>query len=251
MLISLSGECLVTAPACLLDLGQMDYAAAWDLQRKLVDDRVAGCRPDSLLLLEHPPVYTVGRTGREAHWAGLPAAGAAIPLHHVERGGSITYHGPGQVVAYPILRLGRICAGPKPFVRLLEQAVLDTLADWGLTGLRLDKLPGVWIPGDAGAPPEKIAAVGLRIVRGVTMHGIAVNVAVDLAPFARITPCGIAGCRVTSMAARLGRPVAVAAVKAALAAHFARLLALHWVPAGATDAAMPATAGAMELEVGR
>lgn len=247
MLISLSGERLVIAPASLLDLGLMDYAAAWDLQLKLVEDRLADRRPDTLLLLEHPPVYTVGRTGREAHWAGLQAD-SAIPLHHVERGGSVTYHGPGQVVAYPIMRLGRICAGPKPFVRLLEQVVIDTLAEQGLTGSRLDRLPGVWISDGPGEPPEKIAAVGLRIVRGVTLHGIALNVAVDLAPFKHITPCGIAGCRVTSMEARLGRPVPVAAIKAALAAHFARLLALRWVETG-SDGTAQRSELAMQEEV--
>jgi lipoyl(octanoyl) transferase len=237
----------VIAPASLLDLGRMDYAAAWDLQRKLVDDCIADRRPDSLLLVEHPPVFTVGRTGREAHWAGLQADGA-IPLHHIERGGSVTYHGPGQVVAYPIMRLGRICAGPKPFVRLLEQAVIDTLAGWGLAGSRLDKLPGVWVADGPSAPAEKIAAVGLRIVRGVTMHGIALNVSVDLSPFGRITPCGIAGCRVTSMEAKLGRPVPVAAIKEAFAAHFARRFALRWVE---TEAAEQSEARAMQLEVGK
>jgi len=225
----------MTAPAWLLDLGRMDYLTAWDLQHRLVEERIADRRPDSLLLVEHDPVYTVGRSGREAHWADLPgpsSGASAIPLHHVERGGSITYHGPGQIVAYPIMRLERLCAGPKAFVRLLEDAVIATLAGWGIAGIRLDRLPGVWAGGTPDGRPEKIAAVGLRIIRGVTMHGIALNVGVDLAPFRRITPCGIDGCRVTSMEARLGRPVDVGSVKQAMAAAAAEALAWRWLEPG-------------------
>lgn len=225
----------MTASAWLMDLGRMDYLTAWDLQRRLVEERIADRRPDSLLLAEHDPVYTVGRSGREAHWADLPgpsSGASAIPLHHVERGGSITYHGPGQIVAYPIMRLGRLCAGPKAFVRLLEDVVIATLAGWGMAGTRVDRLPGVWVDGMPDGQPEKIAAVGLRIIRGVTMHGIALNVGVDLAPFRRITPCGIAGCRVTSMEARLGRPVDLGSVKQAMAAAAAEALAWRWLEPG-------------------
>lgn len=246
----------MTAPARLMDLGRLDYAAAWHLQQRLVEDRIAGRRPDSLLLLEHDPVYTVGRSGREAHWADLlrtgPASGGtAIPLHHVERGGSITYHGPGQVVAYPIVRLGRVCTGPKAFVRLLEDVVIGTLAGWGLAGSRVDGLPGVWIVDGPAASPEKIAAVGLRIIKGVTMHGVAVNAAVDLAPFGRITPCGIAGCRVTSMEARLGQPVDLATVKQAIADRFAEAFDLRWLDgAGAPEGDGPPVLEEAGQEVG-
>lgn len=219
-------------PAQLLQFDRLDYAEAWALQHRLVEDCVAGRRPDTLLLLEHPPVFTVGRSGQPEHWAALRSSGCAV--HHVERGGSVTYHGPGQLIAYPIVRLQHFASGPKAFVRLLEDVILRTLSDWGLTGHRAEKLPGVWLGckgganGDQSEQQEKIAAVGLRIVKGVTMHGVALNVNVDLAPFSRITPCGIAGCRVTSMEARLGQPLDLGAVRRRVADHFAQVLGLAW-----------------------
>ncbi len=228
----------VLKPAMLKNFEQLDYAQAWGLQRRLVEERVADRRPDTLLLLEHEPVFTVGRRGKAEHWAGLEADGH--PVHHVERGGSVTYHGPGQLVGYPIVRLNGHCPGPKAYVRLLEEVVIRTLADWGITGRRVEQLPGVWV-GDA--PGEKIAAVGVRIDRGVTMHGFALNVDLDLAPFRRITPCGIAGCPVTSMAARLGRPVDLQLVRRQVAGHFGHLFDLDWTEPEPAEALLPAGVG--------
>jgi lipoate-protein ligase B len=217
-------------PAVLLNYDRLDYASAWDLQHRLVEERVAARRPDTLVLLEHGPVYTIGRSGKEAHWrggeAGLRAAGH--PVYHVERGGSVTYHGPGQIVGYPILSLAHFCPGPKAYMRRLEEVLVRTLADWGIEGRRVEKLPGVWV----GDEPAKIAAMGVRIVQGVTMHGFALNVTVELEPFHRIIPCGIAGCRVTSMAALLGAPVDGRLVRRQIAEQFADVFGLEWIERG-------------------
>lgn len=226
----------MSSPGILLVHDRLDYAAAWDLQRRLVEERVADRRPDTLVLVEHEPVFTVGRSGRAAHWGEeqvLREAGYA--LYHVERGGSATYHGPGQIVGYPILRLSRFCPGPKAYVRLLEDVLIRTLADWGIAGQRVERLPGVWV----GEEPAKIAALGVRIVNGVTMHGFALNVTVDLAPFHRIVPCGITGCRVTSMAALLGEPVAAPLVRRTIAEKFAEVFELDWAAGNAGHASEP------------
>jgi lipoate-protein ligase B len=210
----------------LIRQGRLDYEAAWALQKQLVDERADSRRPDTLLLLEHEPVYTVGRSGRAEHRgneAALRATG--IPVHQIDRGGSITYHGPGQLVAYPILKLTDFCSGPKAYVRMLEDTIIGTLALWGIEGRRIEKFPGVWVGRD---PSAKIAAVGVRIERGITRHGLALNVAMDLAPFERIVPCGIAGCRVTSMEKVIGGAIDVAAVRAQFADEFARVFGVCW-----------------------
>ncbi len=226
---------LSTAPALparasgtLLQLERLDYEAAWKLQRRLVEDRLAGLCPDTLLLLEHDPVFTIGRTGRAAHWGGDESTSdiAGIPLHRVERGGSVTYHGPGQLVGYPILRVHSFCDGPKAYVRMLEEVIIRTLAQWNIIGRRVEKLPGVWV-GDR--QPGKIAAIGTRIEHGVTMHGFALNVTVDLRPFSRIVPCGITACRVTSMAEVLTRPVDLTEVRHCVAERFADVFGLEWM----------------------
>lgn len=221
------------------------YEAAWELQRALVEERLADRRPDTLVLLEHEPVYTIGRSGRESHWGGDEGTlrQAGYPVYRVERGGSVTYHGPGQIVGYPILRLGHFCAGPKAYMRALEEVVIRTLATWGITSRRLDRLTGVWVgPGEG----MKIAALGVRIVRGITMHGFALNVMLDVTPFGRIVPCGIADCRVTSMAEVLGRPLEVSSVRRRVAEVFAEVFGLAWTgqePAR-EDRAIPACAAA-------
>lgn len=232
------GAVVVSTPAVLFNVGCLDYAPGWDLQRRLVEDRVADRRSDTLLLLEHEPVFTVGRRGKQEHWAGLAAEGHAV--HHVERGGSVTYHGPGQLVGYPVVRLSDHCPGPKAYVHLLEEVVIRTLADWGITGRRVEKRPGVWV-GDA--PLEKIAAMGVRIDRGVTMHGFALNVDLDLVPFSRIIPCGIAGCPVTSMAEQLGGPVDMRLVRRQVAGHFGRLFDLDWTEQDQAEAFLSAGTG--------
>lgn len=216
----------------------VDYAQAWDLQHRLVEERVADRRLDILLLLEHEPVFTVGRTGKDEHWQELAAKG--LPVHRVERGGSVTYHGPGQLVGYPILKLRDHCPGPKAYVHLLEEVIIRTLAEWGIIGRRVEQWPGVWVGSE---PDEKIAAIGVRINRGITMHGFALNVNLDLAPFGRITPCGIAGCRVTSMAEQLGRPVDLPLVRQQVAEHFGRLFDFDWTEQDLVETVLSADAG--------
>ena len=208
----------------------MDYTAAWELQRRLVEERAEDRRPDTLLLLEHDPVFTVGRTGqRTSGWGDEDALRkAGYSVHHVERGGSVTYHGPGQLVGYPILRLNQFCAGPKAYMRQLAEVLIRTLARWGLSGVRIEQWPGVWVVPDGLGAPHKIAAMGVRIVRGITMHGFALNVSVDVSPFDRIVPCGISGCRVTSMAALLDQPVDPVSVRKQIAEEFARAFGLVW-----------------------
>jgi lipoyl(octanoyl) transferase len=211
-------------PAVLLNYGKVDYGEAWLLQQRLVEERLAERRPDTILLLEHPPVYTIGRSGRAEHWGNderLRATG--IPVYRVERGGSVTYHGPGQLVGYPILSLARYCAGPKAYMRLLEELLIRTLADFDVPAVRRQKLTGVWL-----ANEKKIAAMGVRIVRGVTMHGFALNVSMDLIPFTRIMPCGLTGCHVTSMAEQLDTPPDMSRVRQRLAGYFAELFGVEW-----------------------
>jgi lipoate-protein ligase B len=207
---------------------RLEYDAAWTLQRRLVEDRIAGRKPDTLLLLEHEPVFTAGRTARAEHWGGDERAPrvAGIPVWRTDRGGSVTYHGPGQLVGYPILKLNRFCEGPKSYVRMLEEVIIRTLAEWNIVGRRIEKLPGVWV-GDER--PAKLAAIGTRIERGVTMHGFALNVTVDLAPFSLIVPCGLADCRVTSMAEVLALPVDLPEVRRCVAEQFADVFGLEWV----------------------
>jgi lipoyl(octanoyl) transferase len=182
-------------------LGLVDYLTAWDLQRSVHADVVSGDADDTLLLLEHPPVYTAGKR-TEPH--ERPFDGT--PVVDVDRGGKITWHGPGQIVGYPIVRL------PEPVdvvghVRRLEQALIEACADLGVDSGRVEGRSGVWVPADAEGPARKIAAIGIRVAQGVTMHGFALNCDCDLGAFSRIVPCGIADAGVTSLSAELGRHV--------------------------------------------
>lgn len=164
--------------------------------------------PDELWLVEHDPVFTLGQAGKREH---VLAAGD-IPVIHVDRGGQVTYHGPGQIVAYPLLDLRRLHVGVRELVRRIEQATIDTLAEWNIVAHRRERAPGVYVS-DA-----KIAALGLRVRHGCTFHGLALNVAMDLAPFRRINPCGYVGLQVTQMR-DLGGPSRLAAVEEALVAE--------------------------------
>ena len=146
-------------------------------------------------------------------------------IYEIERGGSVTYHGPGQIVGYPIFKLKDYCPGPKNYVGKLQDVIICVLAEWNIQGVLRKKFPGVWVE-RAGGTLEKITAIGVRITRGVTMHGWSLNVNVDLKPFALITPCGIEGCHVTSMAQILGEPVDVQEVRKRLAHHFADVFRL-------------------------
>lgn len=214
-------------PATLITFDKLDFAPAWELQRHIVRERAANRCGDALILLEHNPVFTIGRSGQALHCGGSEESlrRHGLPVFHVERGGSVTYHGPGQIVGYPILRLRPLCSGPKTYMRLLEEVVIRVLAEWGIYGRRLDKRTGVWV-GEHN--PHKIAAMGVRIADGVTMHGFALNVMLDLEPFRHIQPCGIPNCRVTSMAELLGQPVDLAKVRLRIADIFAEVFGLTW-----------------------
>ncbi|HSN05492.1 MAG TPA: lipoyl(octanoyl) transferase LipB [Nitrospira sp.] len=207
----------------------VSYATAWALQSRVHHERVGEARPDTVLILEHLPVYTLGRSTKPSDWGGDPARLQAegAEVHHVNRGGSVTYHGPGQVIIYPVLRLTQYARGVKQYVQQLEDVIIACLRDHGIEGQRREKTPGVWV---AAPHDAKIASIGIRVDRGVTMHGIALNVQMDLSPFGRITPCGLSNCRVTSMAEVLGRPVSVADAKRDLALRLGALLGIDWLP---------------------
>ena len=200
------------APVEVRNLGTLDYAQAWALQRQLAAARAAGTGPDVLLLLEHPSVYTAGRRTTPAE---RPVDGT--PVIDVDRGGKITWHGPGQLVGYPLIAL----AEPLDvidYVRRLEQALIVVCTELGLDTGRSPGRSGVWLAADpaTGRPERKIAAIGVRVSRGVTMHGFALNCQPDLAAFDRIVPCGITDAGVTSLTAELGRPVSVRQVRPAV-----------------------------------
>jgi len=203
------------------------YLIAWEIQSHAHEDRIRDLRPDTVLILEHPPVYTLGRRTKLLDWGGSESALCedGAELHHVNRGGSVTFHGPGQVVVYPVLKLDRHAAGPKQLVWLLEEVIIQVLDLWNITGSRIIGKPGVWI---MMPEPHKIAFVGIRIERGVTLHGFALNIDLDLTPFQRIHPCGFHECRVTSMAEVHQTIVPIGVVKQQLAQTFATVFALKW-----------------------
>jgi lipoyl(octanoyl) transferase len=186
-------------------LGRIDYREAHSLQKRLVDERASDRIGDQLLLLEHPPVLTLGKRSDPAHILATPQelARRGIAIEHIERGGEVTYHGPGQLVAYPIVRLHERGLLLRPFVRALEAALSETCAAHGVAAGRRDGQPGCWCDREAAAP-RKIGALGLRVERGVSYHGIALNVTVDLDDFALIDACGMPGVVSTSIAFELG-----------------------------------------------
>jgi lipoyl(octanoyl) transferase len=194
----------------VLRLGLVDYEEAWARQRELHARVVEGSAPDTLLLLEHPAVYTAGKR-TEAH--ERPFDGT--PVIDVDRGGKITWHGPGQLVGYPIIKL----ADPIDvvhYVRRLEEALIEVCAGVGVAGERVGGRSGVWVradePGHGFRPDRKVAAIGVRVAKGVTMHGFALNCDPDMAAFANMIPCGIVDAGATSLTAELGRDVPVAEV---------------------------------------
>lgn len=209
-------------------LGVVPYRDAWALQRELAEQRKAGEIEDTLLLLEHPPVVTLGRDARYDHLGLTEAEYAArgIELVESDRGGDVTYHGPGQAIVYVIIDLKPDRKDIRKYVRSLEQAMIDTCAAYGIESTRYDGEPGVWIPPGVTAPDgtrgwRKIGAIGARISRWVTHHGIALNVTTDLDAFDLIVPCGITDKGVTSLTCELGRPVDLDAVHDQLARHIA------------------------------
>jgi lipoyl(octanoyl) transferase len=194
--------------AYLLDLGLVPYQEAWDLQRSLAAAVSQGAIPDTVVFLEHPPVVTLGRRtdSGELH---VPAE-ADVEVVETNRGGKSTFHGPGQLVCYPILDLRRHGKDVKKYVRDLEEALIDTLSRLGVDATRIDGLTGVWLE----RPPRKIASIGVHISRWITTHGYALNVDLDPAPFTEwITACGIEDAAFTTIARELGRPVTVTEVR--------------------------------------
>ena len=197
--------------------GLVDYRDAWAEQRRLHEAVVAGTGPETVLLLEHPSVYTAGK--RTNSW-DRPMDGT--PVVDVDRGGRITWHGPGQIVGYPIIRL------PGPFdviayVRRVEQVLIDVCAEMGLATVRVEGRSGVWVPADERGPDRKVAAIGIRVARGVALHGFALNCDCDLRAYDKIVPCGISDAGVTSLSAELGRDVSVAEMMPVVERHLPTL----------------------------
>ena len=211
--------------AAVRDLGRMAYEPVWRAMQAFTDARTDDT-PDEIWLVEHDPVFTLGQAGKPEHVL-MPGD---IPVLHVDRGGQVTYHGPGQIVAYPLLDLKRLKVGVREYVDRIEQAVIDTLGDWNIGAARREGAPGVYVNG------AKVAALGIRVRRGCTFHGLAFNIAMDLEPFRRINPCGYAGLEVTSMN-DLGGPSSLDAVKPRLLDHLAVQFGLRLHPA---DGHLPA-----------
>ena len=222
--------------AYLLELpGLTPYREAWALQRSLAGAVSQGATPDTVILLEHEPVVTLGRRTDEAAELHLPA-GVDVDVVETNRGGRSTYHGPGQLVCYPILDLNRHGRDLKRYVRDLEEAIVTTLAAFSLEGVRIDGLTGVWMPPRGPVGPRKVASIGVHASRWVTTHGYALNVDLDPAPFTRwITACGLEEAQFTSMAAELGRPLTVADVRPVAAGAIAEVFGLELEPLPAED----------------
>lgn len=189
----------------LRDLGQVEYEPTWRAMQQFTETRNADTR-DEIWFLEHPPVFTLGLAGKLEH----VLAPGDIPVIHIDRGGQVTYHGPGQLVVYPLIDLKRLKLGVRALVEGIENSVIDTLAGFGIEAVSKRDAPGVYTPDG-----RKLASLGLRVRRGCTYHGLAFNVGMDLEPFTRINPCGYAGLQMTQVA-ELGGPADVAAVAAAL-----------------------------------
>jgi lipoyl(octanoyl) transferase len=218
----------MSQPGYLLNLDETPYLEAWELQRALAGAVSQDAIPDTVLMLEHPPVITLGRRteGGEVH---VPPD-AAVEVVETDRGGKSTFHGPGQLVCYPILDLNRHGRDVKRYCRDLEEAIIRTLAAFDIEATRIDGLTGVWLP----SPPRKICSIGVHISRWVTTHGYALNVDLDPAPFTDwITACGLEDAAFTTMARELGRPVSVDEVRSAAAAalEYVFQLALEELPA--------------------
>ena len=231
---------------CIRELGQIDYKDAWDLQERLfaeiVQQKIANRKLEDagradeqtlplnqLLICEHPHVYTLGKSGDAAHLLlnrdALEKKGASF--YPINRGGDITYHGPGQLVVYPLFDLDQFFTDIHRYLRTLEEAVIRTMAEFSIQSERLEKLTGVWLDADNPALSRKICAMGVRCSRWVTMHGLALNVNTDLDFFSHIVPCGIADRGVTSMEKELGRAVDFDTVKDQLTKHLQTLFAFE------------------------
>jgi lipoyl(octanoyl) transferase len=213
-------------------LGEIEYRRAWDLQKRLAAEVAAARLPETLLLLEHPPTYTLGRRAPESNLlvsrSELIARGIAV--HDIDRGGGVTFHGPGQLVGYPVLDLAKRKLGAGSYLRALEETLIRSLSAYGVQAGRNHGYTGVWVRG------EKIAAIGVKIdVKGVTQHGFAVNLSTDLTYFSHIVPCGIRDKAVTSLSKILGRPVMPADLIGPVTESFADVFGAAISEIGATD----------------
>lgn len=224
------------------DLGLIDYKEAWDYQEKLfksiIDLKIAKRKNESveetknyMLLCEHPHVYTLGKSGSENNLLlnHLQLTKKNATFYKINRGGDITYHGPGQLVVYPIFDLDHFFTDIHKYLRYLEEAVINTLNDYGITAGRVDGLTGVWIDGEDPINARKICAMGVKCSRWVTMHGIGFNINSDLSYFNNIVPCGITDKAVTSLEKELGRKIEMSEVKQKLMAHIANIFEFSYV----------------------
>ena len=208
----------------VIDLGLIDFSEAYDCQERLAAEVFAGSAAETLLLLEHPPVYTIGSGGDAGN-----ILDPSIQVRRINRGGDVTFHGPGQLVGYPIIHLGRRGRDLHRYLRFLEELLIRVTAEFGVVARRLPGRTGVW------TEEGKLASIGVGVRRWVTMHGFALNVADNPAPFSRINPCGMAACPITSLAAEGRGAVSLSAVRQAVAVVFAPLLA-EWLPEIGTEA---------------
>jgi len=214
------------SPCQIIRLGTVEYHRAWELQVELAAKVHDGAQPNTLLLLEHSPVYTKGRLSKPEHilLSDEELRQKGIGVYEADRGGQVTFHGPGQLVAYPVVDL-REWGGPVKYVRTLERIIVDSLADFKITAETIDGITGVWVDG------AKIAAIGVKISRGVAYHGFAINVTTDLSYYSHIVPCGIADRPVTSMAKVLGEDVDMGMAQYSLGYQFGKGMGFRMVEA--------------------
>ena len=216
------------------DLGRVPYAECWELQRELFDGLLLKKREGErgcagyILFVEHPAVYTLGKSGKMANMliSEEYLAKLGAEFYHIDRGGDITFHGEGQIVGYPILDLEQCKIGLREYIFSLEEAIIRTIAHYGLSGERIDGASGVWLKGD-GRPPRKICAIGVRSSRYITMHGFAFNVSTDLKWFDYINPCGFSDRGVTSLEREVGHPVDIQQVKSLLLDNLEEILKIE------------------------
>ena len=244
---------LINKQVAFQDLGLIDYQEAWDYQEKLFAETIAiktqnrSLSPDEqmptpnhLLFCQHPHVYTLGKSGKPDHLLlqEEDLAAKQAKYYKINRGGDITYHGPGQLVGYPILDLDNFFTDIHRYMRMLEEAIILTLADYGIDAGRVSGLTGVWIDHLEQKNPRKICAMGVKSSRWVTMHGFALNVNTDLEYFGNIVPCGIQDKAVTSMASEIGYDINVVEVSGKLKAHLAGLFEMELIPFSASESSV-------------
>ncbi|MDH3651081.1 MAG: lipoyl(octanoyl) transferase LipB [Saprospiraceae bacterium] len=227
------------------DLGRVSYQKAWDLQHRLLDSLIREKRQQRekskidrvppihyFLFCEHDPVFTLGKSGKEAHLLERkhPRTKDEAEFFKINRGGDITFHGPGQLVGYPIFDLDWFFTDVHKYVRLLEEGLIRTLGEYAIDSFRIKDYTGVWIPASGGKPLRKICAIGVHLSRWITMHGFAFNINTELTYFDQIVPCGIADPdkAVTSLAKELGREIELSEVQAFVLKHFADLFSFQW-----------------------